>query len=102
MKILKSLIILAATLLACPAPFAAADEGTFNPTDPADPGIPPTRLSLIAEPASGGSVSGAGRYTPGQRVSVSASPATGFVFVNWTDAKGELSLIHISEPTRPY
>ena len=54
MKLFKSLIILAATLLVCPAPFAAADEGTFNPTDPADPGIPPTRLSLIAEPAARG------------------------------------------------
>lgn len=90
MKIFKSLIILAAALSVCPAPLATADEGTFNPVDPADPGIPPTRLTLLSEPSSGGSLSGAGRYTPGQQVRVSASPSTGFVFVNWTDAKGDV------------
>lgn len=41
-------------------------------------------LSLIANPIVGGTVSGAGNYSAGQYVTVSATPATGYSFNNWT------------------
>lgn len=49
-------------------------------------------LSLIAEPQEGGQVSGEGSYAAGQQIPLSATPATGWAFVNWTDNQGnELS-----------
>jgi len=69
-------------------PIMAQDD--FNPTSPAEPGAPPTPLVLLAEPATGGSVSGAGLKTPASSVTVSAYAKTNFKFVNWTDTKGNL------------
>lgn len=62
----------------------------FNPSNPAEPGQPPTRLTLQAVPSEGGSVSGGGKYTPQTSVSVSAYTKTNFVFLNWTNEKGEV------------
>ena len=60
----------------------------FNPTDPAEPGVAPRKLTLKALPADGGSVYGAGRYVPETTVGMRVSPAVGYVFEKWTDAHG--------------
>lgn len=44
-----------------------------------------TVLSLNASPAGGGTIYGEGTFGPGTDVTVSAEPAIGYVFVNWTD-----------------
>ena len=45
-------------------------------------------LTLVADPSDGGSVSGGGTFATGSSVSLRASAATGFVFVNWTATDG--------------
>ncbi len=42
-------------------------------------------VALSANPTAGGTVSGAGNYNAGANVSISATPATGYQFVNWTE-----------------
>lgn len=42
-------------------------------------------LSVLVSPASGGNVTGAGRYVAGSQVPVSAVPALGYRFVRWSD-----------------
>lgn len=63
----------------------------FNPGAPSEPQEPSLiqyfRLTLAAE--KGGSVSGGGKYQAGQRVSLSASCESGYVFVNWTNNAGD-------------
>ena len=41
-------------------------------------------ISTTANPANGGSVVGGGTYTFGQSCTLTATPATGFDFINWT------------------
>ena len=65
----------------------------YNPTNPAEPQVIEMQypLSLVANPASGGTfnrTSGA-KVKEGSSVSIKATPATGYVFVGWYDAKGE-------------
>ncbi len=43
-------------------------------------------LSLTADPEEGGSVSGAGEYSEGEEVTVTAAADDGWEFVSWTDA----------------
>ena len=62
----------------------------FNPADPAEPASPPVSLILKVVPNGAGSVSGGGKYTVGTNVTLKASSNTGFVFVNWTDANGNV------------
>ena len=65
----------------------------FNPDDPAeptDPVAPPVSLVLKASPAEGGTVSGGGKYAIGADVTVKATSNSGFVFVSWTDADGNV------------
>ena len=49
--------------------------------------IPTSRctISAAAEPAKGGTVSGAGTYEQGATVTVTAAPKRGYSFVNWTE-----------------
>ncbi|MBK9291506.1 MAG: choice-of-anchor J domain-containing protein [Bacteroidetes bacterium] len=47
-------------------------------------------LTLLANPAEGGVVTGAGIYNFGQVVAVDAIPNTGYAFVNWTDGNGNV------------
>lgn len=61
----------------------------FNPMDPAEPGQLKTKLTLKVSPTGAGSTSSSGLFLPGQEVTVSASAASGWVFVNWTDADGQ-------------
>lgn len=41
-------------------------------------------ITATADPTNGGSVSGGGSYTYGQSCTLTATPATGYTFVNWT------------------
>jgi hypothetical protein len=41
-------------------------------------------VSVSANPTSGGTVFGNGTYTHGENATVFAAPATGYIFVNWT------------------
>lgn len=65
-------------------------QDDFNPDSPPEPGIPPTKLILKAEPAAGGSVSGGGKFVPGTSVTARASSNTGFKFTEWTDGNGNV------------
>ena len=48
--------------------------------------VPPTyTISVSASPTSGGSVTGGGTYTEGQTCTVSATPSSGYTFINWTE-----------------
>lgn len=85
MKRIRYLTVLVLFLMAVLP--AAAQDG-FNPANPAEPGVPPVALTLAAEPANGGRVSGGGKYAPGTTVSVRATSNTGFTFSHWTDAEG--------------
>lgn len=62
----------------------------FNPADPAEPAAPPVSLILKVSPEGSGSVQGGGKYSAGTSVTLRASCNTGFVFVNWTDADGNV------------
>lgn len=62
----------------------------FNPTNPAEPSSPPISLVLKVSPEGAGTVNGAGKYTVGSQVTLRAYTNTGFVFVNWTDAEGNV------------
>lgn len=61
----------------------------FNPSDPAEPGVPPSKLEVVVVPADAGSVSGTGRYVSGTKVNLYAHANTGFRFINWTDSEGK-------------
>lgn len=64
----------------------------FTPSSPSEPQEPSTTLyyRLTVEPDQGCTVSGGGRYLAGKNVSVSASVESGYDFVNWTDANGNV------------
>lgn len=63
----------------------------FNPSSPAEPDAPDvkTRLTLTAMPGEGGSVSGAGTYSIGSSVYVSASASSSYVFDYWENEEGD-------------
>ena len=74
--------------------------------------IPKFSISVIA--SEGGTVStNGGQYEQGSEISISATPNGCYNFLQWSDGSTDqertiiaeedtLSLIHISEPTRPY
>ena len=84
MKYIRIFGLLLGWLIAIPA------TGQFNPTNPPEPGQPQPKyqLNLKADPANGASVSGSGTYEFGQKVSVTASAASGFIFLRWEDEEG--------------
>lgn len=53
-----------------------------------DHDIPSTDFTVLANPAAGGSVTGSGRRVIGALSTVTATPAPGWMFVNWTDRSG--------------
>lgn len=67
----------------------AAHGQDFNPTNPAEPGVPPSRLTLLVKPAEAGYARGAGWYEPQKKVSVYTYANTGFQFGYWANTKGE-------------
>jgi len=48
------------------------------------------QVTLSTVPTDGGTVTGDGPYSEGDTVSLTATPAAGFVFVNWTDENGNV------------
>ena len=58
----------------------------YSPTDPSEPDEPETYaiVSVSANPAEGGSVSGGGRFAVGSRTMVYASARNGYRFTGWT------------------
>lgn len=62
-----------------------AQEGDFNPSDPAEPQVPVFYypLTVKCEPAGAGYASGNGRYVPGTSVNVSTSAYAGYTFSHW-------------------
>ena len=53
--------------------------------------LPMYTISVTPKPQEGGTVRGAGTYQEGQTCTLSATPATGYTFVNWTEDEVELS-----------
>jgi hypothetical protein len=47
--------------------------------------LPPVTVTASASPANGGSVNGAGTFANGSTVTLTATPAAGYDFVNWTE-----------------
>lgn len=86
MKRIRYLSLLA-MLITC---FIAWGDDTFNPSNPAEPGTPPRKLTVKVTPSDGGSAYGAGLYVPGTSVGMRVSANTGFVFEKWTDSKGNV------------
>ncbi len=48
-------------------------------------------ISISANPVNGGTISGAGTYTDGSTVNLSATANAGYVFINWTEGGSEVS-----------
>ena len=48
-------------------------------------------VTVSADPEAGGTVSGGGTFTENSKVTVTATPATGYHFVNWTENGTEVS-----------
>ena len=48
-------------------------------------------ITVIANPAEGGTVVGGGTYQEGQTCTVTATPAAGYTFINWTENDEEVS-----------
>lgn len=67
-------------------------QSIFDPNPPSEPNTPDEKgkVIVLASPRFGGSVSGGGTYIVGRSVTLSASPASGFTFVNWTDDEGKV------------
>lgn len=62
----------------------------FDPSDPPEPDQPPMKLQVTVVPAEAGSVSGSGRYAEGTAVNLYAYVNSGFRFVSWTNAAGDV------------
>ena len=48
-------------------------------------------ISISANPANGGTVSGGGSIEKGQSCTIKATPATDYVFTNWTEKGDQVS-----------
>lgn len=70
----------------------AHGQDTFNPASPAEPGAPTiySRITVKADPADGGSVSGGGRFSVGESRWIYAYVNSGYKFAYWTDKEGEV------------
>jgi hypothetical protein len=55
-------------------------------------------LTLTAKPEEGGTTTGDGKYKEGDEVSISATPADGYEFVNWTDDDDGNAFISTDNP----
>jgi len=48
-------------------------------------------VSVTADPANGGTVTGGGNYVYGQSCTIQATPAAGYTFINWTENSSQVS-----------
>ena len=48
-------------------------------------------VSVTADPANGGTVTGGGNYVYGQSCTIQATPAAGYTFINWTENGSQVS-----------
>ncbi len=65
-------------------------EDRYHEEEETDP-LPYHWISTVANPEDGGTVNGEGIYADGEQVTVTAEANPGYLFVNWTDAGGEVS-----------
>ncbi len=67
-------------------------QDDFNPVSPAEPGPPGVvpMLTLVANPVDGGTVTGAGWYNAGSKVTLRAYNKTNYVFSCWKNERGEV------------
>lgn len=61
------------------ADFSAVAADQVNIQDPK------VVITVVASPAGGGTTAGTGSYTPGQTITISATPSAGYDFVQWND-----------------
>ncbi len=71
-----------------------AQDDIFNPNSPDEPGPPGDKevvsmLTLKAEPEEGGTVTGAGWYSTGAKMTLRAANKQNYVFERWANADGE-------------
>lgn len=76
------------TMLLCS--FVVWGQDDFDPASPAEPGVAPRKLTVVAVPSDGGTAYGSGRYVPETTVGLRVSSATGYVFEKWTDEEGNV------------
>lgn len=92
MRRIRYLVIM--MLLLCNIAIFAQTNTEFNPASPAEPNAPDlpkySQLTLVADPVGGGNPSTSGKVIVGSTVNLSANKASGFRFVSWTNAKGEI------------
>ena len=70
----------------------AQDDEPFNPESPGEPGPPKAKsfmLSLVADPAEGGTVNGAGWYDAGASMMLKAYNKENYVFERWVNENDE-------------
>ena len=79
-------------LAGCNSGGGGGDGGTTRNANPGAGGTGITwTISAAADPGTGGSITGAGSYAEGTSVTLTAAPAPGYRFVNWTENGTEVS-----------
>ena len=83
------------------------DGGTIDPTPDPDPSVKYT-ITIYSDTPGWGEIDGAGTYSSGSKVTISASPNDGYSFVGWSDGvtsshrtitvSGDATFVAIFEP----
>ena len=83
------------------------DGGTVDPTPDPDPSVKYT-ITIYSDTPGWGKIDGAGTYSSGSKVTISASPKDGYSFVGWSDGvtsshrtitvSGDATFVAIFEP----
>lgn len=92
MKRIRYLSIL--MMLICHINMLAQIDSGFNPANPGEPNAPNfpqySQLTLVADPVGGGNPSTSGKFVVGSVINLSAQKSSGFRFINWTNADGDI------------
>ena len=60
-------------------------------------------ITVLASPIGGGSVTGTGSYTPGDSITITATPAEGYIFKQWDDGNtNALRIITVGNSAETY